>query len=135
MEVILFLQLDIYTCKLSPFIVYFCFVLLGIYHYKHLNPAQNTITLKSTQSRLTRDRYVKGVTFHHSAESRRIDKRLAHSKATSSALHQIDCPSLQRGRGLSPYLQGWHSFPRLCHRPTLPGGLHMYTLSNHPSTT
>lgn len=60
-----FLQLDIYTCKLSPFIVYFCFVLLGIYHYKHLNPAQNTITLKSTQSRLTRDRYVKGVTFHH----------------------------------------------------------------------
>lgn len=33
------------------------------------------------------------------------------------------------------YLRGWHSSPRQCHTPARPGGLHMYTLSNHPSVT
>lgn len=31
------------------------------------------------------------------------------------------------------YLRGWHSSPRLRHTSARPGGLHMYTLLNHPS--
>jgi len=50
LELILFLQLDTYTCIYLLFIIYFYSVLLGIYHYKHLNPAQNTIILNSTQA-------------------------------------------------------------------------------------
>lgn len=40
------------------------------------------------------------------------------------------CPDFKR-----LYLRGWHSSPRLCHTPARPGGLHMHTLSNHPSVT
>lgn len=75
-----------------------CFVLLGVYLHKHLNPAQNTITLNSFQLPKQTDQNDMLKVKHPipSAESRRIDKQLAHSKAASSTLHPIHRPSLER---------------------------------------